>query len=165
MVLKSSLNVQLNLSKLVYCLRDAKYNPKRFSAIIWKHKAIQNSCLLFTNGKIVLQGATSYASGRKKIRQYARLIQKLGYAVQLDRVEIVTITGLGDIGRRVDLSYMCRHLENCVYEPELFNALVVKKDAISYSVFSSGKIVIAGVRKSVHISDKVDPFIIELALL
>ena len=163
-VVKSSLNIDLNLRFIMMHITDAKYDPRNFSAICWKHKRIQSSCLLFRNGKIILQGAKSYGQARLRIRQYARIIQNLGYNVSLSRVEIVTITGLADMGSPVDLNLMCLNLPESTYEPELFNALVYKKNHISYSVFSTGKVVIAGVRRLPLISREVIPTILELSL-
>ena len=162
-VVKSSLNVDLNMRYIMMHIKDAKYDPSKFSAICWKHRSIQSSCLLFRNGKILLQGAKTYQQARLRMRRYARIIQRLGYNVALSAIEIVTITGLSDIGFPVDLNVMCSALPNASYEPELFNAMVYKKDNVSYSVFSSGKIVVAGVRHMSLINDVME-VLLELSL-
>lgn len=165
MVVKSTLNVRLNLRHIMYNIRDAKYDPAKFSAICWKDRRIQLSCLLFSNGKILIQGAKSLQQARVKMRQYARIIQTIGYDVSLGSVDIVTITGVSDIGSRIDLKDLCTALPGSSYEPELFNALVYKSNHISYSVFSSGKIVVAGVRHIRLIRNEVMPTVLELSLI
>lgn len=163
-VVKASLNIDLDLRHIAYNIRDVRYNPRKFSAVIWKHKRIQSSCLLFRNGKILLQGAKTYQQARLRLRQYARIIQSLGYHVSLSLIEIVTITGLADIGSPIDLTEMCMALPSSSYEPELFNALVYKKNHISYSIFNSGKVVVAGVRNMCLIREEVMPTLLELSL-
>lgn len=163
-VVKSSLNVDINLRYIMLHIKDAKYNPSKFSAICWKDRRIQSSCLLFRNGKILIQGAKTFQQARLRLRQYARIIQTIGYHVTLSPIHIVTITGLADIGSAIDLRNMCMVLSDSCYEPELFNALVYKKNNISYSVFSSGKVVVAGVRHMRLIRQEVMPMLIDISL-
>ena len=164
-VVQSSVNLALDLSMLIRLIKDARYQPSSFSALIWKDKRVKSSCLLFANGKIVSQGATSFEQARLRLRQYARLLQRMGAPVTLSPIRIVTITGLSDVGHEIDLHALCKRIENGQYEPELFNAMILRRQGITYSIFTSGKVVITGLKSIALINKSVNPTILELSIL
>ena len=87
----------LQLGQLTKRLTNAIYNPKTFAGIIWKQRAIGGCCLLFSNGKMIVNGFKSVALCKKGVRRYARLIQvKIGEGV-LKSVAVVTMTLLADL--------------------------------------------------------------------
>ena len=165
MVCQADLKVSLNLHKIINKIRDAKYNPSRFSAISWNHKSIGASCLLFRNGKLILHGGKSIENARKCVRQYARIIQKLGYSVQTPNLKVITITMLADLGVKINLTNIVDCFDNASYEPELFNAALVKKNGVHFSVFQSGRVVICGVKSSHLIKSIVKPTLTDMKLL
>ena len=114
------------MTKLIHQIRDAKYNPKTFSAICWNHQKIGGSCLLFNNGKMVCHGAKSMKDARIIVRQYARLVQKAGYAIRLSPTLVITALALADIGKPIDLGIARKYIPLSSWEPEIFNALVFK---------------------------------------
>jgi len=165
MVCQANLNGPVNLNKIIHTIRDAKYQPSRFSAISWNHKRIAASCLLFSNGKLILHGAKSFEQGRKCARQYARLIQRQGYSVETPRLRVVTITMLADLGVKIALIKLVECFDNVSYEPELFNAAIVKKNGVTFSVFRSGRVVICGVKSLCLISKVVKPILTDIQIL
>ena len=106
-VVQTSLNVIIQLKKAHNQIRDAKYNPKTFSAICWNHQKIGGTCLLFNNGKMICHMA--------KCMKDAHIIARL-----------ITVSALADISELVDLGIAHKYIPLSSWEPEIFNALVVK---------------------------------------
>ena len=165
MVVQACLNVDLTLNNVIRRINDAQYKPFRFSGIIWNHKKIQASCLLFNNGKLVCHGTRNMDQARLCIRQYARLIEKLGYPVRLTNIRLVTASAVGNIKKKLDLVSVARFFTHAQYEPELFNACMLKVDRLNFSIFSSGKIVVTGIKEIKLISQVVLPTMLEIALV
>ena len=162
-VVRSALNVSLNLRELAHKLRDVRYNPKKFSAIIWHHKRVGGSCLLFNNGQIIVQGSKTLKEAKLRVRRFARLIQKQGYSVTLGQISLVTASAVATLGHSLDLHNVASLMTGS-FEPELFNGAVFYKDNIHYSCFTSGKIVITGIKSFASIDSHIYPVLMELSL-
>ena len=52
----TELRCNINLQKLTSKIYDVEYNPVKFPAVIWKHKRVGGTCMVFANGKIVVNG-------------------------------------------------------------------------------------------------------------
>ena len=160
----ASLNCSFDLKKLCYELVNVKYNPRRFNGLIWQHPVIGGNCLLFRNGKINCNGKVrSFKEGRQRLRRYARVLQKLGYSVNLNEVKMVTASAFHVLSGPVDIPTYCRE-HGASYEPELFPVMMFKKNSVHFSCYQNGKIVITGIKSSRDIDDTVYPVLIELEL-
>jgi hypothetical protein len=83
----------------------------------WK---IGGYCLLFSNGKINCNGkCLSLQDGRRRLRRYARKLQKMNYPVRLTNVRVVTATAAHQLTDRIDPTRLPKDLS---YEAELFPA-------------------------------------------
>lgn len=163
-VVQANVNVPLPLDKLIWQIGCAKYNKRRWSGLTWSHPKIQGSVMLFTTGRLVSHGAKSFEHARKVVRQCARLLQKLGYDVRLSPVTLVTASALATLPSPVDLGLLARHYPNAVWESELFNACMVKRGKIHFSVFATGKVVVAGITRLSLISKVVEPTLAEFMI-
>jgi transcription initiation factor TFIID TATA-box-binding protein len=76
-----SVGCKLDLKKIALQARNAEYNPKRFAALIMRIRAPRTTALIFSSGKMVCTGAKSEDESKLAARKYARIIQKLGFAV------------------------------------------------------------------------------------
>jgi TATA-box binding protein (TBP) (component of TFIID and TFIIIB) len=86
-VVQADLGYSLDLRVLTYQLTNARYDPKVFSAVVWQHRKIGGNCLLFSNGKINCNGkCLSLQDGQRRLRRYARKLQKMDYPVRLTNV-------------------------------------------------------------------------------
>ena len=74
---------KLDLKKIALQARNAEYNPKRFAALIMRIRAPRTTALIFSSGKMVCTGAKSEDESKLAARKYARIIQKLGFAVSV----------------------------------------------------------------------------------
>ena len=145
-VLTANLGCDIDLRHVTYARHRIEYKRKQFPAAIWKE--LKSCCLLFRTGRLVLCGAASVEEGRRHIRQYARLIQKLGYPVTLTCVKVQTMTATHDFGCRIYLERLHQFLGiGSDYTPELHSALIYKTQSKkSASVFYNGKMILAGGR-------------------
>lgn len=164
MVVVAKLGVRVDLHHVIQHLVNAKYHPKRFSAIVWNHRKIKGVCLLFSSGHIQCSGYKDMKDARQAVRQYSRIIQRIGYQVRLTRIELKTASALVDLGMPVDLSKIPPTIPQASYEPELMNSAMFKIGSMSFTVFQSGRCVVCGIRKYSHISTIILPACMELLL-
>ena len=158
-VVKSTLHVTIDLEHLAESTRDIRYDPAVFSGAIWQDRKIGGNCLVFRNGKVNCAGSKSIQQAKKRLRQYARLIQKLGYDVVHDKIDLVTMSGVHQLSSRLDFSQMCKDL-GASYEPEIHNAAMLKRGKLHFNCFHTGKVVITGIKNV----DAIYPVLLELEL-
>jgi len=158
-VVQADLHVAIDLASLANSTLNVRYDPKLFSGAIWQHRKIGGNCLVFRNGKINCTGNRSIPQAKKRIRQYARLIQKHGFSVKLHRIDLVTMSAVHTVSSRLDFKGMCKIL-GATYEPEFHNAAMLKRGKVHYNCFHTGKVVITGIRNI----NVVYPTLLELEL-
>ena len=153
----------LNLKKIAIQIRNAEYNPKRFSAVIIRQKEPKTTALIFSNGKIVCLGAKSESDSKKACRKFAKIIKSLNYSVKFTDFKIVNIVGSVDVQFPINLNNLFHKLyfrfrkisniseenikRNLSYEPELFPGLFYRLEKLNqlvFLIFSSGKMSIVG---------------------
>ena len=155
----ANLNCELNLKEVAIQIRNAEYNPKRFSAVIIRQKEPKTTALIFSNGKIVCLGAKSVEDSKKGCRKFAKAIKNLNYSVQFTNFKIVNIVGSVDVKFPINLSNLFNRLyfryknkglseENIgkilMYEPEVFPGLFFGIGKVVLLIFRSGKLSIVG---------------------
>ena len=102
-VVQADTGRSLDLRVLTYCLMNARYDPKVFSAVVWQHRKTGGNCLLFSNGKINCNGkCLSLQDGRCRLRRYARKLQKMNYPVRLTNVRVVTASAAQQLTDRIE---------------------------------------------------------------
>ena len=90
-VISGDLNCNFHLKHVAQTLTNVTYDPKKFNGLIWNHKRINGMCLLFGTGTMICNGTRSWKDARQSLRQYARILQKLGYTIQLKSLKLITI--------------------------------------------------------------------------
>ncbi len=160
----ADLRCRFDLRKLASQLIDVRFDPSRFPGLIWQHRRIGGNCLLFSNGKINCNGkARSFERGKRRLRQYARRLQKLGYDVRLTRVKPITASACHRLSAPLLLEKLAKE-RGANYEPELFPALVLKTGGVTFSCFHTGKVSITGIKSKYDIENVVYPTLIEMEL-
>lgn len=82
-VATANFSCTLDLAKIVVRVRNAEYNPKRFRAVIMRIFEPRTTAMIFSSGKIVCTGAKSERLACIAARKYARIMEKLGYDVNI----------------------------------------------------------------------------------
>ncbi len=158
------LNRRFDLTELAGRLSNVRYDPKSFPGLIWQHRRIGGNCLLFSNGKINCNGkARSFERGKRRLREYARLIQKMGYDVRLTGVKLITASASHELSGPLRLHELARE-RGATYEPEIFPALVVKRDGVTFSCFHTGKLSVTGIKSRRDIAHVAYPAFVEFEL-
>lgn len=163
-VVQSSVNIKISLRKLMDKITNAKYNPSKWSGLSWSHPKISGTIMLFPNGTLICNGTKSFAQARQAVRQYARLLQRKGYHVKLSPVKLVTMSMLSDLGQDIDLKNLSQCYPGASWEPELFNGCSIKKKGVHFTVFSTGKVVICGVKSFTLINSTLIPTLVEITM-
>jgi transcription initiation factor TFIID TATA-box-binding protein len=60
-------------------VRNAEYNPQRFSAVIIRLREPKSTALFFHTGKLVVTGTKNEEDGRMASRLVGKIIHKLGF--------------------------------------------------------------------------------------
>ena len=162
-VVQTDLQASIDLKRLANYTRDIRYDPSKFSGAVWQHKYIGGNCLVFSNGKLSCNGNKSINEARRRLRQYCRIIQRLGIPVQLHKIEIVTMSAVHQLSDRLDFHQMCATL-GASYDTEFFNAAMMKKGRIHFNCFHTGKVVITGIRRMRDLDAVIYPALLELEL-
>ena len=74
------------------------------------------------------------------------------------------MTGLAKLDRQLSLDEVARQMKG-TYEPELFNACTFDRENVHFKCFSTGKVVIAGIRTEKQLENVMYPCLMELELL
>ncbi|OWF41098.1 TATA-box-binding protein [Mizuhopecten yessoensis] len=90
-VCDADLGCYVDLVELAGRIANVRYDPRVFSGLVWQHINIGGNCLVFASGKINCNGrASSFDEGRRRLRRYARMLQRLGWNVTLTNARVVT---------------------------------------------------------------------------
>lgn len=144
-VVQGDLKCTFDLRHLTLRLANVRYDPKVFSGLIWQHRRIGGNCTLFVNGKINCNGsAASEQEGRRRLRRYARILQRMGYDVKLQNVRLVTASAIHQLSDKITPSTLPNHFD---YEPEIFPAVMFRRHGMHFACHLSGKMIITGIKR------------------
>ena len=121
---------------------------------MWRHKKIgfgRAVAIIFESGYISLNGSKSVTEARCNMRQFLRILQKMGYEIRLCSIKIQAISACCTIPPRVkvNINDLVSYLGG-EYEPEILQACVFKREGVSFVVFPSGSVLITGIRNTFH---------------
>ena len=66
----AEMGCSLNLREIAEAKYDIEYHKAPFKRLLWRHRKIGYTCMLYTNGKTICHG------GKHQLRKYARLLEK-----------------------------------------------------------------------------------------
>ena len=137
-------------------LPEAEYNTEMNALLI---RFVQNGPLviLYTSGKYIVRGGSELKNLFKTNTQLLSALTELGISYEDPAFDVRNLVCVCDIGEEIDLNRLMIEigLENAEFEPEQFPGLVfhpTNYDCVAL-IFSSGKIVITGLREESKIKD------------
>eukprot|EP00108_Taenia_solium_P000014 TsM_000321300 transcript=TsM_000321300 gene=TsM_000321300 len=139
----------IELRKVVMYIRNAEYNPRRFTGCVIRLREPRVTCLLFSTGKMVTTGGRSEESNNLGARKCARVIQKLGFPVQFNNFRIQNVVGIVDLKFPIRLEGLLMANEQMSqYEPEIFPGLIYRiiNPKLVFLIFVNGKVIITGAK-------------------
>lgn len=121
--------------------------------------------MVFDNGKLMVNGKVeSVQEAKQRVRQYARLIQNMGWKISFNRIEIPTISAFFKVDGPVDILKVVQYY-NGSYEAEIFPAAMFVKDSIHFTCFHSGAVLMTGIKHDQQFYTTVIPTLLEIPLL
>jgi TATA-box binding protein (TBP) (component of TFIID and TFIIIB) len=160
-VVQGDLGCRIDLKELVLKLSNVRYQPQRFSGIVWQHRKIGGNYLVFFSGKLNCAGKCStVGEGIQRLRRYPRFLQRSGYPVKLCGVRVITTSATHQLNVTINPRML---QEGRCYEPEIFAGLMFYRDDLHYICHLSGKVMITGIKKKSDL-DNIYPVILELEL-
>lgn len=140
--LKDKLDLELLSSKL----ENTELTPTK----VWLKMRLQpdNKYIAFyASGKFLVTGVKTFEEMNRIVERVIRKLIKSDVHVELNEIKISNIVLSDQIELKLTLDEIINELNaaNSSYEPEQFPGLFYKdSDGISYTLFSSGKIIITG---------------------
>ena len=137
-VYMTDLKCALDLKYIALKTRDVVVSTRAFHVLRWRHKKIGGTCMIYSSGKVIHHGE------KNQLRKYARLLQKMGYAVRLTHIKLLTRSATYTLPP-VNYKKLVQTM-NASYEPEIYHACILKKDGMCFTIYKSGKVVITGIK-------------------
>ncbi|MFX0028747.1 MAG: hypothetical protein ACFE8B_06030 [Candidatus Hermodarchaeota archaeon] len=156
-----------NLVLLSEKLRNSNYNKDRFPGLFAKFNHPKCAVIIFRNGNLILTGLKSFSHIDLIIERLILSLNKIiqiKIAKELIETQVVNIVITADFGKNINLDKASTKLKNSIYEPEVFPGLTYNVSTPIKSVFlifSTGKVVLTGIRKEKHI----EPILMDLGKL
>ena len=167
LILSADLGCVFDLTALARVLCNVEYNTRRFNALIWRHKRIRGTILLFSSGKVTILNCNSFQEGKCSIRIFARILQnRHNCAVKsVKNVKIVTASLHFALGIKINLNELNKTFPQCQYEPELCNSASIRQGNVHIAVHSTGSVLITGVKSVTAVDEIVQPLLMKLIRL
>ena len=161
---------KLDLDVIAQSLENAEYEPEQFPGLVYRLHDPKTATLLFRSGKANCTGAKNVEDVRKTVSIITEKLESIGVKVNKNpEIVIQNIVATSDLEGELNLSEVAvaLGLENVEYEPEQFPGMVyrIKEPKVAMLLFSSGKIVCAGARKTEDVLIAVDKLSKELSSL
>ena len=164
-VCTADMNCDINLNTLVNKTMNIIYDPARFSGAQWKHPKIGGHCMVFSTGKMMVNGRIrSIIDAKRRLRRYARMLQRLGWPVRLSGVRVATVSASFKLNSFPHLTNVCRFYSGS-YDPELFPAVMFTKNSIHFTCFQSGAVLMTGIKRCSQIREVCMPILLEIPFL
>ena len=134
----------VKVSQLPYTIFDQEIYGGR--VVYLKTPSMKGKVSIFFSGKLISVGTKSSEQAQLDLKNAVKILVSEGLINPVNIVvKLRNIVAVHNLGIPVDLEEMAL-IVNGIYEPEQFPGLILRQDEpkVTYLVFSSGKIVIAG---------------------
>jgi len=144
---KSNTNCLINLKQIFNDENDGirkKYSPK-FPGLILYFK--YGTCLLFKSGYYSIAGCRLVEDGVKAKYELLYLLLRHNYEVKNVELKITNVCGSFDCEKQINLVKLAlAHKSQANYEMEIFPAVKFTLDKHVFTVHSSGKVFVTGMK-------------------
>jgi len=164
---------KLDLDIIAQSIEETEYEPEQFPGLVFRVKDPKTATLLFRSGKANCTGAKNIEDVRKTIEIVAGRLREIDikdvYENKELKITVQNMVATASLEGELNLSEVAMGLglDNIEYEPEQFPGLVyrIKEPKVVMLLFSSGKIVCTGGRKTEDVSVAVENLSKELTAL
>jgi len=143
-----TLDQKLDLQKLSTKIDGAILPKKGGSLVKFRMKPENYYIAFYKTGKILITGIKSLEEINCTAQKILKILAKAGIVIQIVKIEIVNIVCLGAIHLNKTLECVVGILDSSdvSYEPEQFPGLIYKNWGATFLLFSSGKVVLTGIK-------------------
>ena len=166
-VVSANIFATLPLEKLAVILDNSDYTPETFPGLIYKVQDDElyfkkASFLLFSSGRIICAGTKSVKAAKDAVKHVVEDLKNVKIEItKKPKIVVQNMVASGSVGGKLNLNEIVFIFDNTEYEPEQFPGLVYKLKGedqlqnITFLLFGTGKIVIAGAKSEKQIKDSV----------
>jgi len=166
-VVSANIFAKLPLEKLAVILDNSDYTPETFPGLIYKVQDDElsfkkASFLLFSSGRIICAGTKSVKAAKDAVKHVVEDLKNVNIEImKKPKIVVQNMVASGSVGGKLNLNEIVFLFDNTEYEPEQFPGLVYKLKGedqlqnITFLLFGTGKIVIAGAKSEKQIKDSV----------
>ena len=154
----SDLGCPLNLRDMSEMKIDIEYHSLPFERLLWRQRKIGHTSMIYSTGKIICHG------GKEQMRQYAKLVERMGYPVRMKKIKTLTMSVVYTLQGKVDYCKIVQWMHGS-YEPEIFYAVGFIREGIHYTLYKSGKTIMTRIKYEKDLSNKVNAVLLELEVL
>ena len=150
-VATASLDQKLDLIAIMKVFRNVEYRPKKFPGLVFRLKRPKTATLIFSTGKMVCTGAKSDKLARSAIKKVVKELKNNGIIILgKPEIKVQNMVATANLHTYIDLEAAADILDNVMYEPEQFPALIYRmaEPKVVILVFSSGKLVCTGAKST-----------------
>ncbi len=150
-VATATLNQKLDLIAIMKVFRNVEYRPKKFPGLVFRLKRPKTATLIFSTGKMVCTGAKSDKLAHSAINKVVRELKSNGIIILgKPEIKVQNIVATANLHTYIDLEAAADILDNVLYEPEQFPALIYRmaEPKVVILVFASGKLVCTGAKSA-----------------
>ncbi len=145
-------NLNLDLETLSEQIKNVDYDKKRFPGLFLRMIDPKCVAIIFRSAKMILSGLKSFNDIDLIISRIVSELKSKKIYINMSSIKskIVNIVITANLYDKINLDLAAIKLENTIFEPEIFPALIYKsKEPIkcTFLVFNNGKIVLTGIKK------------------
>jgi len=129
-----------------------------------KPPGMKGKVSIFASGKMISVGANSIQRAKDQLQQAKFCLLKGNFIenVELD-IKIQNIVATVNLGKKIKMKKIQNIFQNSSYNPERFPGLIVKqKPKECYLIFSSGKIVLMGMKSEERMEELAEEMHVKL---
>lgn len=148
MVTICTLDQPLDVHFLSMNIDGAKLSKTGGSWVKFRLKPENHHIAFYKSGKILITGIKSIEKIKSTTQRILRILENTGVRVNIRKIEIVNIVCLGSfkLDRSLERIICNLDISDASYEPEQFPGLIYKKWGATFLLFSTGKLIITGIR-------------------
>jgi transcription initiation factor TFIID TATA-box-binding protein len=159
-VVSVELKRKLDLKQITEAYKDAEKNMNRFPGICLRLTKPKCAILMFSNGKMIITGLKYTKDAQVVVDKVIERLKHIEIEVkEKPKMEIVNIViSLALSNKYINLDEASLSLMHSIYEPEVFPGLIYRvyePFKAVFLIFSSGKIVLTGIKAEKNIESAI----------
>lgn len=137
------LEEKIDLLKILDKIENTRYNPEIFPGLILKIDNPKATFLVFPSGNLVLTGLKDIYLANLAVNKLIKKCKKAKITLSNPDIKITNIVASVDFHLFINLDKAAINLENVIYEPEVFPAVIyhMEEPKAVFLIFSTGKII------------------------